>query len=118
MAPRAKKEEQSKKFAVVCSGSQQFLVREGDMIRVQSLDGKPGTTVELAKIVAAGSGEEGSSLKCNPTDLKAVKVEAKILAHGQDKKIIIFKKKRRKGYTKKQGHRQGFTTLQITSLSM
>lgn len=118
MAPRVKLEERSKKFAVVRTGAQQFLVREGDTIKVQSLSGKPGSTVELDQVIAAGTGEEGSTLKCRLEELKSVKVEAKILAQGRDKKVIIFKKRRRKGYTKKQGHRQGYTTLQITNLSL
>ncbi|MCK4739795.1 MAG: 50S ribosomal protein L21 [Deltaproteobacteria bacterium] len=100
-------------YAVVKTGGKQYTVAEGDQIKVEKLDGEVGSSVELAEVLAVGSGD---NLNVGTPTLDAASVTAEVLAQGRGKKVIVFKKKRRKGYTKKQGHRQDFTSLVIKSI--
>ena len=96
-------------LAIVNTGGKQYPVREGDAINIEKLDGDVGAKVELATVGAFA--EDGSLLE------KAPKVQAEILEQYRDRKIVVFKKKRRKGYHKKQGHRQSQTTVRIAKIS-
>jgi large subunit ribosomal protein L21 len=87
--------------AIVRAGGKQFLVEEGQTIRVPSLSAEPGSSVELETLLTSGDGN---------------KVSATVVEHGRDQKIVVFKKKRRKQYKRTRGHRQGFTTLKISSI--
>jgi large subunit ribosomal protein L21 len=100
-------------YAIIRSGGKQFRVEEGATVRVPLLDKQAGESVELdVLLLAAGEGEpkSGSPL------VEGARVAATIVDHGRDDKIIVFKKKRRKHYKRKQGHRQGYTTLKIDSI--
>lgn len=102
-------------FAIICSGHKQFKVSSGDLIRVPYLAGEnPKTTLQLKPLAL----EEGSRFLMGSEDLKKATVTAKILRHGLGKKTIVFKKKRRKGYRKTQGHRQAFTELRIIEIKL
>ena len=102
-------------FAVVRSGNKQFKVSSGALIRVPYLAGeKPKTTVKLEALAL----EEETDFFVSPVDLKKTFVTAKVLRHGLSKKTLVFKKKRRKGYRKTQGHRQAFTELQIIEIKL
>lgn len=100
-------------YAVVKTGGKQYTISEGDVFNVENLDGEVGSTLELSDVVAIGSGDD---LKIGTPFVEGASVSAEVVEHGRDKKIIVFKKKRRKGYKKKQGHRQGFTSLKVTAI--
>ena len=86
--------------AIVRAGGKQFLVEEGQTIRVPTIEADTGSSIELETLLTTG-------------DKKA---SATVVSHGKDQKIVVFKKKRRKQYKRTRGHRQGFTTLKIDSI--
>jgi large subunit ribosomal protein L21 len=88
--------------AVIKAGGKQFLVEEGQTVRVPSLDADAGSSIELEALLTSGS--------------NGGKISATVVEHGRDQKIIVFKKKRRKQYKRTRGHRQGYTTLKIDSI--
>lgn len=88
--------------AVIKAGGKQFVVKEGQTIRVPSMGADAGSSVELEALLSSGSGNG--------------KISATVVAHGKDQKIVVFKKKRRKQYKRTRGHRQGYTTLKIDSI--
>jgi len=96
-------------FAVVRTGGKQYRVAAGDKIVVEKLDGEAGSTVTLGDVLLAG---EGSELK--PTE--GLTVSAEIIAQAKGEKVIIFKKRRRHNYRRKNGHRQQHTILKITAI--
>jgi len=99
--------------AVVKTGGKQYTITEGDTLRVEKLPGEVGATINLDEILAVG---EGQDMKLGAPTVEGATVKAEIIAHGRGKKIIVFKKKRRKGYKKKQGHRQDYTGLKISEI--
>lgn len=100
-------------YAVIKTGGKQYRVTEGDTLRVEKLLGEKGTSIELNDVLAIG---EGENMKVGNPIVEGAKVIAEIIGQGKAKKVLIFKKKRRKGYTKKQGHRQLFTSLKIQAI--
>ena len=101
-------------YAVIRNSGKQHRVSKGDRIKVDTLAGDVGTTLTLDDVLMIG-GED--TPKIGQPVVEGASVSAKILAHGKHGKIDVFKKKRRKGYHKKQGHRQYFTSLKITEIS-
>ena len=97
-------------YAVVRSGGKQIRVAPGDSVWVESLTGEIGTTVELPEVLLISG--EGESRVGTPV-VDGAKVVGTITEHGRGEKITIFKMKRRKGYRRKQGHRQNYTQLRI-----
>ena len=100
-------------FAIVETGGKQFRVEEGRSLKVAKLDVQAGTELTLDKILLVGTGAEvtiGQPFGAGAT------VQCEVVDHGRDKKIIIFKKKRRKDYRRTQGHRQDYTTLKVKSI--
>ena len=95
-------------FAIIKTGGKQFRVEKDARVRVPSLKGDVGSSVELD--VLATAEKTGSPL------VEGAKVTATVVDHGRDEKIIVFKKKRRKQYKRTKGHRQGYTTLKIDSI--
>lgn len=100
-------------YAVINTGGKQHSVKVGDIIRVEKLDGDVGATVEIDKVLAVG---EGDDLNLGTPTVEGAKVVCVVTEQSKDKKIIVFKKKRRKGYKLKQGHRQFFTGLKVTEI--
>jgi large subunit ribosomal protein L21 len=98
-------------YAVIKTGGKQFVVEKGSTIRIPSIDAEAGKSIELAAMLTAGSGGDADA----PV-VGAAKVSATVIDHGRGAKIVIFKKKRRKHYKRKQGHRQGYTTITIDSI--
>ncbi|WP_260598418.1 50S ribosomal protein L21 [Sphingomonas endolithica] len=96
-------------FAVVRTGGKQYRVAAGDKIVVEKLDGEAGSSISFSDILLAG---EGSELK----SLEGLTVSAEIIAQAKADKIIVFKKKRRHNYRRKNGHRQQHTILKITAI--
>ena len=100
-------------FAVVDIAGKQFRIATNDKIRIPSLEGKIGSTVKFDRVFLLGEDKQVSV--GNPI-VTGASVEATVLGHIKDDKVIVFKKKRRKGYRVKRGHRQGYTEIQITKL--
>ena len=95
-------------FAIVRTGGKQFRVEQGAKVRVPSIEGEVGASVDLE--VLATAEKVGAPL------VEGAKVTATVVDHGRGEKIIVFKKKRRKQYKRTKGHRQGYTTLKIESI--
>jgi large subunit ribosomal protein L21 len=101
-------------FAVIQTGGKQYRVAQGDRLRVEKLAGDVGAAVTFDKVLLVG----GDSVKVGTPLVAGAKVSAEIVAQGRDKKVIVFKFRRRKNYRRKQGHRQPFTELKITGVSV
>ena len=101
-------------YAVMATGGKQYKVREGDKIIIEKLLGDVGSKQVFEQVLFVGG---KNSIKVGYPYLNGAKIEAEIIEHDRAKKIIVFKKKRRKGYRKKQGHRQCFTTIKINKIS-
>lgn len=96
-------------FAIVRTGGKQYRVAAGDKIAVEKLPGNAGDTVSLDDVLLAGDGGEVK-------DAKGLVVSAEIIAQERGEKVIVFKKRRRHNYRRKQGHRQSLTLLRITAV--
>lgn len=100
-------------YAIVQTGGKQYKVQPGDHVKVEKLPGEPGTQVGLDNVLACGSGE---SIDLGKPTVQAVQVKATILRTAKDRKVVVFKKKRRKAFDKKIGHRQWYTLLRIDEI--
>ncbi len=94
-------------YAIIRTGGKQFAVEDGQTIRVPSIDKKEGENIEIESMLSG----EGSDMK-----LGGAMINATIVSHGRGDKIIVFKKKRRKQYKRKQGHRQDYTEIKIDKI--
>ena len=103
-------------YAVFQTGGKQFRGEAGVRLRIPSLDIEPGDTVTFDNVLLAGDGEQ-NILVGTPT-VDGAWVKAEVIRHGRADKIIVFKRKRRKGYRKKQGHRQNFTEIKIEEIAL
>jgi large subunit ribosomal protein L21 len=111
MASWPVREDKEMAYAVIKTGGKQFVVEKGSTIRIPSLEAEAGKSIELDAMLTSGDGENGDS-----PFVGAAKVLATVVDHGRGTKIVVFKKKRRKHYKRKQGHRQGYTTVKIDSI--
>ena len=102
-------------FAIVETGGKQYRVHEGDTIRVESLDGDEGDTVSLDLVKLVSLNGETS---VGTTNVEGAKVQAEVVNKGKGKKIVVFKYKAKTRYRRKNGHRQNFTDLRITDISV
>lgn len=102
-------------YAIVETCGRQYKVTEGDVLFVEKLPYDEGSEVVFDKILAV-SGEKG--LVAGAPVVDGASVKAKVLSHGKDSKIIVFKFKAKKGYRRKRGHRQPHTKIQIESINM
>ncbi|HDI51613.1 MAG TPA: 50S ribosomal protein L21 [Bacteroidetes bacterium] len=91
----------------------QMKIQENDQLVVPRLEGKEGSAVLFEKVLLIA---ENGEVKIGQPIVEGVRVEASILAHGKGKKIIVFKKKRRKDYKVKKGHRQPYTKIKIEKI--
>jgi large subunit ribosomal protein L21 len=101
-------------YAIVRTGGKQYQVEAGDTLRVEKLLGEVGDTLELSEVLLVVDGE---TVKIGQPMVDGAKVMAKIVEQGRHKKVIVFKKKKRKGYQVKKGHRQMYTALTIETIS-
>lgn len=102
------------KYAVIETGGKQYKVTKGGKVRIEKVPGKVGQSIEFTRILALG---EGKGLKVGTPLVTNAKVNGKITENGRGQKVIVFKMKRRKGYSKKQGHRQAFTEVLINEIT-
>jgi large subunit ribosomal protein L21 len=100
-------------YAVIQTGGKQYRVSQGDMLTVEKLEGAPGDRIEIASVLMVG---EGDRVTVGRPHLDEARVVGTIVRQTRGPKIIIFKHKRRKGYQKKQGHRQWQTLLRVTDI--
>ena len=101
-------------YAVVRTGGKQYRLGVGDSVKVEKLSDEVGNIVELSQILMVSDGGEvtiGTPL------VTGASVKAEIVGHGRNKKIRVFKMKRRKKYRRTQGHRQAFTQLKVTEIN-
>lgn len=102
-------------YAVIRTGGKQYRVVPGQTIRLESLVGEPGSKVQLNEVLLV---ESDGKLQAGAPLLANAKVEATVLEHDRAKKIIVFKKKRKKQYRRTNGHRQNFTAVRIDSITL
>jgi large subunit ribosomal protein L21 len=100
-------------FAVIRTGGKQYKVAKDDVIAVEKLAGEPGATIELGEVLMVG---DGATVSAGAPLVSGASVSATLVEHRRGDKIIVFKKKRRQNYRRKNGHRQHQTVLQITEI--
>lgn len=100
-------------YAVVKTGGKQYKVTEGDIIEIEKVDGNVGDTIELEEVLLIANSD---TIQIGQPIVPNAKVVGSVVRQDKAKKIIIFKSKRRKGYRKKQGHRQRYTRVRINQI--
>ena len=100
-------------YAVIKTGGKQYKVSEGEFLKVEKLEGEIGTSIEFAEVLMVG----GEKTVVGAPVVAGATVTAKIAAQGKDKKVLVFKSKRRKNSRKLRGHRQHRTVLKIEKIS-
>jgi large subunit ribosomal protein L21 len=100
-------------YAVIKTGGKQYRVAPGDVLEIEKLDGEPGAALQFTEVLLTANG--GAVQVGQPTVAGAV-VVAEVVKQGRGKKILVFKKKRRKNYRRRAGHRQYLTTVRVTAI--
>jgi large subunit ribosomal protein L21 len=100
-------------YAVIKTGGKQYRVHEGDVLRVEKLEGEPGDRVHFDDVLMIGTAD-GIRLGKDAADAT---VSAVITGQGKSRKIVVFKKRRRKNYVRTMGHRQPYTAIRIDRIS-
>ena len=101
-------------YAVIETGGKQYKVSQGDVIYIEKLDVEAGAEVSFDKVLLIG---EGSDVKVGAPLVDGVSVAAKVIKNDKAKKVVVYKYKPKKGYHKKQGHRQPYTKVEITKIN-
>lgn len=101
-------------YAVIKTGGKQYKVSPGDILKVESLAGEKGATLELSEVLLV---EKDGSVTLGKPTVAGAKVTAEVMRQGRGKKVLVFKHKRRKSYRKMNGHRQNFTELKVKEIS-
>jgi len=101
------------KFAVIKTGGKQYKVGEGDKLKIEKLPKKEGSVLNFSQVLLY---TDSKSVDVGMPILKNVKVSGKILEQGKAPKVIVYKYKKRKRYSKKKGHRQPYSEVEITSI--
>ena len=100
-------------YAIIQTGGKQYRVAPGDVLRVERLGGERGDEVVLDQVLLVA---DGANVQVGAPLVEGASVRGEIMRQGKAKKILVFKKKRRKNYRRKQGHRQLFTALQVKEI--
>ena len=100
-------------YAIVETGGKQYRVEPGSVIRVEALDAEVGSMITLDKVLLVNTEDK---VLVGAPQVDSAKAVAEVMSHGRDRKVLVFKKKRRKNYHRTIGHRQPFTTLRIKEL--
>jgi large subunit ribosomal protein L21 len=101
-------------YAVIRTGGKQYRVAPNDVIQVEKLDAEAGSTIELDQVLMVG----GDEPRAGAPLVEGARVTATVLEQAKGPKIIVFKKKRRKNYRRRAGHRQRLTVLRITGIAV
>ncbi len=101
-------------YAVIETGGKQYRVEQGQKIKVEKLNAEQGASVDIDKVLMIADGED---FRVGKPYVEGGKVTATVASHGRGKKVMIIKFRRRKHSRKTQGHRQGYTELEITGIS-
>ena len=101
-------------YAIIKTGGKQYRVAAGEKLKVEKLAADVGTELLIDQVLLVGAGD---GVKVGTPLVQGASVKARVLAHGRGDKISIFKMRRRKHYDKQQGHRQGYTEIEITGIS-
>lgn len=101
-------------YAVIRTGGKQYRVAKDDVIFVEKLTGEPGSSVTLDEVLILG--DEGKEAKAGAPLIAGAAVTAQVLEHKLGDKVLVFKKRRRHNYRRKNGHRQAMTVLRITGI--
>ena len=101
-------------YAIIEASGKQFRAEADATLRLPSLKAEPGDTVTFRVLLAETDGQ----IRVGQPSLEGASVSVEVLRHGRGKKIIVFKRKRRKGYRRKQGHRQGFTEVRVVDIAL
>ncbi|MFC1566061.1 50S ribosomal protein L21 [Candidatus Neomarinimicrobiota bacterium] len=102
-------------YAIVNIAGKQYKVSEGDKLHVARLSSEVGDKVSFDNVLLT---DDGKDIKIGKPAVKGAVVSAEILEHGRLKKILVYKKKRRKGYQRKNGHRQDFSSIMVNSIKI
>jgi len=102
-------------YAIVQTGGKQYRVETGDTIRVESLPVHTGEVIEVGDVLAVS--QDGDITIGTPT-VEGAKVRAQVVSQGRDKKIVVFKYKNKTRYRRKTGHRQMYTEIKITDITL
>jgi large subunit ribosomal protein L21 len=100
-------------YAVVKTGGKQYKVAAGEKLKIEQIAADVGQEIVLSEVLAVGNGAE---IKIGSPVVAGASVKATVVAHGRHDKVRIFKMRRRKHYQKRQGHRQNFTEIEISSI--
>lgn len=101
-------------YAIISSGGKQYKVEQGDILRVEKLEGEVGSEIVLDRVLMVADGDD---IKIGQPVLAGAAVNGTVVEQGKARKILVFKFKRRKRFQKKQGHRQQFTAIKINSIT-
>lgn len=101
-------------YAIIQIAGKQFKVKPGMVLNVPTLNVEPGKKFDVERVLAYSDGKD---LTVGTPELADITIKGTVVSHGRAKKIIVFKKKRRKGYQKKQGHRQGYTQIKVEGIT-
>lgn len=101
-------------YAVIQTGGKQYMVKKGETLNVEHLEAEKGATVELTSVLAL---HDGTTLKVGAPELAGASIKAEVIDQKLDDKVVSFKKHRRKGYSRKVGHRQELTVIKIGDLA-
>ena len=102
------------KIAVIATGGKQYLVREGDKVKVEKLEGEAGTALKFDTLLVAD--EQGGEVAVGQPTVKGASVSAEIVRHGRGKKVMVVKFKSKVRYQRRNGHRQHFTEIVIKEI--
>lgn len=100
-------------YAVIETGGKQYRVQKGSVIEVEHLDGDVGANIQISRVLAVS---DGSALRVGTPEVSGTTVTASIVEQFRGEKVIAFRKKRRKGYHKKKGHRQELTRIKVDAI--
>ncbi|MBC8417823.1 MAG: 50S ribosomal protein L21 [Proteobacteria bacterium] len=100
-------------YAVIKTGGKQYRVAKGDEVKIEQLKGEVGDAVTFEQVLLTSNGE---NVEVGQPILDNSKVVGRITRHGKDRKVVVFKYKKRKGYRRKKGHRQTFTLVRIEDI--
>jgi len=100
-------------FAVIRTGGKQYKVQQDTFLKVEKLDAEVGSKIDITDILMISDGDKTT---VGAPIIEGAKVVAEVLEQGRGEKVIIFKKRRRQNYRRKNGHRQDLTTIKITEI--